>query len=64
MAHHVDVYDVVTRERIGGANLDARKLVSHNYYASAFDVSRPSEETLAYSGSFKTYKRNLFLLVC
>lgn len=62
-AHHIDVFDIITRERIGRDSNDLHGVVSHDYYASAFDTSRPSSESLSYSASFVTHKKKLFLLV-
>lgn len=62
-AHHIDVYDIQTRERIGRDTHDIRNVVSHDYYSSAFAGSRGPSQTLSYSASFRAYKRKLFVLV-
>lgn len=62
--HHVDVYDISTRERIGRDSLDIHNVVSHDYYSTAFDASRSPSESLSYSASFTTHKKKVFLLVC
>ncbi|GEM07801.1 late endosometo vacuole transport-related protein [Rhodotorula toruloides] len=61
-AAHFDVFDLTTRQRIGRDAHDIRSIVSSNMYASAFDSALSLEETLAYSASFWTFKRKLFLL--
>lgn len=60
-AHYVDVFDVRTRTRIGRDIHDILNVVSHNYFTSA-DTSK-NNNSLSYSGSFKTHKRKIFLLV-
>ncbi|KAK4700735.1 vacuolar protein sorting-associated protein 8, partial [Phenoliferia sp. Uapishka_3] len=60
--HHVDVYDILTRQRLGRGPHNIRNIVSHDHYASAFDTTRPAEDSLAYSSSFKSHKRKLFIL--
>lgn len=62
-AHHVDVYDIQTRKRIGRDAYNVLNVVAHDYCAGAFDGSRPQSEALSYAGSFRTHKRKLFLLV-
>ncbi|BGP00097.1 putative Late endosome to vacuole transport-related protein [Rhodotorula toruloides ATCC 204091] len=61
-AAHFDVFDLVTRQRIGRDAHNIRSIVSSDLYASAFDSTFSLEETLAYSASFMTFKRKLFLL--
>lgn len=58
-AHYVDIFDVRTRTRIGRDTHDILNVVSHNYFTS--DPSK--NNSLSYSGSFKTHKRKIFLLV-
>lgn len=61
--HHVDVYHVTSRERIGRDTLDIHGVVSQDYYTTAFDSSRPASDSLSYSASFAAHKKKLFLLV-
>ncbi|KAI5478318.1 late endosome to vacuole transport-related protein [Pseudohyphozyma bogoriensis] len=59
--HHVEVYDIRSRGRIGRDGIQIQNVVSHDHYASAFVPHRPGD-TLAYSSSFRSYKQKLFLL--
>ncbi|BGP08713.1 hypothetical protein JCM10049v2_004562 [Rhodotorula toruloides] len=61
-AAHFDVFDLITRQRIGRDAHDIRSVVPSDLYASSFDSIFSLEETLAYSASFMTFKRKLFLL--
>lgn len=62
-AAHFDVFDLRTRQRIGRDAHDIRSIVSSDLYGSAFDSTFSLDETLAFSASFMTFKRKLFLLV-
>ena len=60
----IDVYDILTRERIGRDANDIGAVVSHDYYAAVLEgLPFGTESPLAYSGSFITYKKKLFMLV-
>jgi hypothetical protein len=55
---YVDVYDVITRQRIGRETNDIRIVAGLDSHSMSTE-----KESLTYSASFKMYKKRIFLLV-
>lgn len=60
---HIEVFDIVTQQRIGQDAFDLRKLVAYDSSPPGAASARKAAEFPSYAGSFKMYKRKLFVLV-